>query len=341
MVVKSLTIKSYAAKAQGQALEPYEYEAQPLGPWDVEVAITHCGICHSDLHLLTNDWGISNYPLIPGHEIIGHITEMGENITELSIGQRVGIGWQRSSCMHCEWCHQGEENLCLTQEATCVDHPGGFAEKIHADGRFAFPIPDALPSEQAAPLLCGGATVFSPFIQHKIMPTSRVGVIGIGGLGHLALQFANAFGCEVTAFSSHADKKDEALSLGAHHFISSTDSSALEAAVNTLDFIICTTMTPLNWEAYLAVLRPKGVLCFVGAQSSTIDVPFMSILVGRKSVCASNIASCPDIKAMLRFAADHKIRAQIELFPMNNLNQAIEKLKAGKVRYRAVLTNKH
>lgn len=334
-----MPIPCFAAKAKKERLVPYEYDPNKLGPWDIEVTITHCGICYSDIHLIDNDWGISAYPLVPGHEIIGKITAAGENVRQLRVGQRVGIGWQRSSCLTCEWCNLGKENLCFRQEATCVGHQGGFAKSIITDSRFAFPIPDSLESQNAAPLLCGGATVFSPFIQHGISPIHRVGVIGIGGLGHLALQFARAFGCEVTAFSHTPSKEEEAKHFGAHNFISSTDSKAMQQARNTLDFIICTVNTSLDWQGYLDILRPNGKLCFVGAVEKNISVPFTSLLSGRKSICASNIASRPEIKDMLRFAAHHNIKAQTESFPMQDVNQALDKLRANKIRYRAVLVN--
>lgn len=332
-----MAIKSYAATKPKQQLEAYSYEGAPLGPHDIEVKITHCGICHSDIHLIDNDWGSSTYPLVPGHEIVGVITETGSQVKNFKKGQRVGIGWQRSSCMECEWCGQGEENLCIKQEATCVGHQGGFADKIRADSRFAFAIPDALASEYAAPLLCGGATVFSPLISHSINPTHKVGVIGIGGLGHLALQFANAFGCEVTAISSTPDKKEEALSLGAHHFLSSKDDKAIAKAANSLDLIISTSMSSMKWSDYLNILRPKGKICIVGAVEKPIEVPFFSMVFGRKGISASNIASRPHMNQMLETAAKHGIKPQIELFDLKDVNTAIEKVRSGKIRYRAVL----
>ena len=333
-----MNIQCYAAMAKNQALEKYQYTPEPLKPYDIEVNITHCGICRSDLHLIDNDWETSIYPLVPGHEIIGKIAKIGDAVQELQVGQRVGIGWQRSSCMHCGWCNQGEENLCFKQEATCVGHPGGFAQAIRADSRFAFPIPDELSSEHAAPLLCGGVTVFSPLLEY-VRPTSRVGIIGIGGLGHMAVQFARAFGCEVTAFSSSPDKKKEAEELGAHYFISSKDENALKKAANSFDFILSTVAVSLDWLVYLNTLKPKGILCFVGAVPKPLQIPVFSLLVGRKSICGSNIGSRPDIKQMLRFAALNGIKAQVEVFPMEEANAAITKLRQGKVRYRPVLKN--
>lgn len=322
-----------------KALVPYEYTPAEIGPYDIEVAITHCGICHSDMSLIDNEWGISSYPLVPGHEIVGNITKLGSEVKEFTLKQRVGIGWQRSSCLRCEWCTSGEENLCLSQEATCVGHPGGYAEAIRVDSRFAFAIPEALDSQHVAPLFCGGATVFSPLLHHNINPTTRVGVIGIGGLGHLALQFAKGFGCELTAFSSSPDKKSESARLGAHHFIATSSKEALKQAANSFDFLLSTVPTPLNWQEYLELLRPKGTLCFVGAQTKPIEVPFFTIIQGRKCVTASNIGSRPDIKKLLTFAAQHNVRADIELFAMKDVNQAIDRVRSGKIRYRAVLYN--
>jgi len=337
---KAKLIEGYVTKEAGAPLEAFQYESPQVGPWDIEVEISHCGICHSDLHLIKNDWGFSTYPLVPGHEIIGVVKQKGNLVTELEVGMRVGIGWQGSSCGHCEWCHQGEENLCLAQEATCVGHFGGFAKKIVADSRFAFPIPEKLTSENAAPLLCGGVTVFSPLLFHKVEATMRIGVIGVGGLGHLALQFAHAFGCEVSAFSSSPSKEGEAKRFGAHHFISSTNAKELERAANSVDLLLCTSSGEMNWEAYLEVLRPKGKLCLLGApKEGRVNVPIFSLIMGRKTICGSNIGSAPDIRKMLRFAAQHGIVAQTEVFPMSEVNTALEKLEKNQIHYRAVLKN--
>ena len=190
--------RAYAAHEQKGPLAPFVYEPGELGPNDVEIRVSHCGICHSDVHLVDGDWGASSYPMVPGHEIVGTVAAAGPAVRQLAVGQRVGVGWQCGACLECEWCVSGQENLCAQEEATCVERPGGFAERIRVDGRFAFPIPDALRSEHAAPLLCGGVTVYAPLARFA-RPSLRVGVIGIGGLGHLALQFARAMGCEVTA----------------------------------------------------------------------------------------------------------------------------------------------
>ena len=336
-----MIIHAHAAMAPRQTLYPFQYESAGLGPWDVEVAITHCGICHSDIHLIDNDWGISSYPLVPGHEIIGTVEDAGAEVKHLKKGQRVGVGWQRGSCLLCEQCLKGDENLCPENRATCVGNHGGFAERIRVDSRFAFPIPDALASENAAPLLCGGATVYSPLKNYGIVPSMRVGVIGIGGLGHLALQFANAFGCEVTAFSSTPDKEKEASSFGAHRFIASANLAAPKKAAGSLDFILSTVFANLDWNIYLQLLRPNGKLCFVGVPAAPIQIHIGALLGGQKSVCASVIGSRNTIREMLDFAARHDIQAKTEVLPLAEVNKAIEKVRVNKARYRMVLKTGH
>jgi uncharacterized zinc-type alcohol dehydrogenase-like protein len=186
-------IQGYAVHAAGAELHPYKYDAGELRPGDVEVSVSHCGVCHSDVNLIDNDWGLSKYPFIPGHEVVGTIAAVGADVQHLQVGARVGVGWQADSCGHCEWCRRGEENLCAQQVATCIGRNGGFAETVRVNARFAIPIPDGMDSGTTAPLLCGGITVYSPMRLQQVNPSSRVGVIGIGGLGHMALQFARVF----------------------------------------------------------------------------------------------------------------------------------------------------
>jgi uncharacterized zinc-type alcohol dehydrogenase-like protein len=289
--------------------------------------------------LIDNDWGISKYPFIPGHEIVGTVTLIGPAVRDIRVGQRVGIGWQADSCGICEWCRQGNENLCAKSQPTCVGRNGGYADSIRVNSRFAIPVPEALESENVAPLLCGGITVYSPLRNLLARPSSRVGVIGIGGLGHVALQFANAFGCEVTAFSTSADKETEAKELGAHHFVNSRDSAALKAAAGSLDLILSTVSADQDFQSYVNALRPKGKLCLLGASPSNLSVSPFSLLSGDKAIAGSNIGSPRDLHEMLDVAARHNIKAITESFPMKNANEAIAKVKKNQVRYRAVLAN--
>lgn len=316
---------------------PFRYDPGALRPMDVEIGITHCGICHSDLHLISNDWGMNQYPFIPGHEVIGRVNAVGSAVQLLKVGQRVGLGWQSDSCGMCEWCGRGMENLCPALEATCVHRHGGYADRVRANVQFVIPIPEALESENAAPLLCAGITVYSPMRRHDVNPSSRVGVIGIGGLGHLAVQFARVFGAEVTAFSTTQAKEDEARALGAHHFVNTRESRALKELAGSFDFILSTANADQDWSVYLQALRPTGTLCFVGVPPKPVTLPAFPLISGMRTVTGSPIGSPQQIREMLEVAARHRVKAKVELFPIAKVNEAIEKVKKLKVRYRAVL----
>jgi uncharacterized zinc-type alcohol dehydrogenase-like protein len=291
--------------------------------------------------MIDNDLAMAVYPFVPGHEIVGIISGFGSKVTTLRKGDRVGIGWQGKSCNTCEWCMKGEENLCpeVFQSGTWGNPHGGFAESIIIDSRFAFLIPENLASEDVGPLMCGGITVYAPFINYNVKPSMKIGVIGIGGLGHLALQFARAFGCEVTAFSSSPAKEKEARSFGAHHFVNSKDTDQILKIARSLDMILCTIHGDLDWNTYLTALRPNGKLCFVGVPSDVISIQPPSLIFGQLSVCGSLIGGRSAIREMLEFAARHDIKAQTEIMPMSDVNLAIAKLKDNKARYRMVLKN--
>jgi uncharacterized zinc-type alcohol dehydrogenase-like protein len=324
--------------AAKQALVPYEYEPAPLLRFHVEIDVTCCGICHSDLHLIDNDWSVSSYPLVPGHEIVGTVVQAGPDAPH-AVGARVGVGWQRSACFECEQCLAGRENLCPKQQATCVANMGGFARRIRIDGRFAFPLPPSLDAAAAAPLLCGGATVFAPLRRWGVKAGMQVGVIGIGGLGHLALRFLQALGVESTAFTSSPDKRDEAMRLGASHAASSTHAGELRGQAGKFDFLLCTVPARLDWIAYLQALKPNGTLCLVGAPPGLMQFPAAQLLTGQRTICGSDIGSPAAIREMLVFAAEHGIGAQIEKAPMADVNVALQRVRDNKVRYRMVLEN--
>lgn len=332
-------IQGLAVHAAGAELLPFHYDPGKLGSQEVEIAISHCGICHSDLHLISNDWGISQYPFIPGHEVIGTVATVGAEVRGLEIGQRVGLGWQSNSCGRCEWCMRGIENLCPESEGTCVHRNGGYADRVRANSRFVVPVPESLPSEQAAPLLCGGITVYNPMRIHGVNPSSRVGVVGIGGLGHLAIQFARVFGAQVTAFSTSLGKEAEARSLGAHHFVNSRESKAMKEVAGSLDFILAAANADHDWGTYIQALRPTGTLCFVGVPPSPVTVQAFPLIAGQRAISGSPIGSPFRLREMLDVAGRHDVKAMTELFPMAKANEAIEKVKKSKVRYRAVLAN--
>jgi alcohol/geraniol dehydrogenase (NADP+) len=332
-----MTIHAHAAFAPGEKLKPYSFQTANLMPFEVDIKITHCGICHSDIHLIDDDWRISRYPLVPGHEVVGTISRLGSAVEQLKIGQRVGVGWQSGSCMSCEWCIRGEENLCVHDQATCVGRPGGFADRIITDSRFTFPIPDTLESENTAPLLCGGITVYSPLRHYQVRPEMKVGVIGIGGLGHLALQYTRAYGCEVTGFSSSSDKEADAREFGAHHFVTHSDKKKLNSLKRQFDFLLSTVYVQMDWNLFTDLLRPHGNLVFVGA-GGMLHIP-ANTLFSVKSVGGSAIGSRAMIREMLEFSARHSIKAVTEPVPMSKVNQAVDKVRQGKARYRMVLIN--
>ena len=333
--------QAYAASGAKNELKPFEYEPGALASNEAQIKVETCGICHSDLSMLNNEWGVSKFPLVPGHEVIGIVESMGVQVKHLKIGQRVGVGWFSSSCMNCEWCTGGEHNLCGATEGIIVGRHGGFADRVRTDATWAIPIPDGVNPESAGPLMCGGITVFNPILQFDVKPTNRVGVIGIGGLGHMALKFLHSYGCEVTAFSSSPDKEKEAKIFGADHFVNSSDSCSLEKIAGSLDFIISTVNVSLDWPAYINALRPKGRLHIVGAVMEPIPVPVFPLLFGQKSVSASPLGSPNSTRIMLDFAARHKIEPLVEIYPMDQVNDAMEKLRSGKPRYRLVLKNEN
>jgi uncharacterized zinc-type alcohol dehydrogenase-like protein len=330
-------IRAWAALSAGLKLERYDYTLEPLGDEEVEIAVEHCGLCHSDLSMIDNDWGFSTYPLVPGHEAVGKIVAMGSHVKGLSLGQRVGVGWTNSSCLHCSPCVGGNHHLCGDSMATISKHPGGFAERVRAQWIWAIPLPEGVRPEVAGPLFCGGITVFSPLMEYGISPTSRIGVVGIGGLGHLAVKFAKAWGCEVTAFTSSTSKHDEAKAMGAHRVVASNDPNEIASLASSLDLVMVTVNVPLDWKAIMGTLTPKGRLHFVGAVLEPIPVEAFSLIGGQKSISGSPIGSPASMVKMLDFCARHGIEPQVEHFPMSRINEALDYLRAGKARYRIVL----
>ncbi len=330
-------IRGYAATKPGGMLEPFEFDPGPLGETEVEIKVEYCGLCHSDLSMVNNEWGISRYPLIPGHEIIGTVAALGPDAQGLTLGQRVGLGWFANSDLTCDWCKSGNHHLCASAVGTIVGHHGGFADRVRANAAWVIPLPEKLPPQTAGPLMCGGITVFYPLLLAAVKPTARVGIVGIGGLGHMALQFAKAWGCEVTAFSSSPEKESEARGFGADQVINSRDPEAIKKAATSFDFILSTVNVPLDWEAYIGALRPQGRLHLVGAVTQPLTVPLFPLLLGEKSISSSPTGSPAAIATMLDFAARHHIQPTVETYKFSEINEALERLRQGKARYRIVL----
>ena len=331
-------VRAYAAHQAHSPLVPYEYDAGPLGEDQVDIAVKSCGICHSDIAMLNNDWGFTAYPIVAGHEVVGQVAAVGQRVTTLHIGQTVGLGWFSRSCLTCRTCLNGDQNLCPTIEQTIVGRRGGFADRVRAQAAWVIPLPEGIDLSKAGPLFCGGITVFNPLVQFDVRPTHRVGVVGIGGLGHMALMFLKHWGCDVVAFTSQA-KMDEALQLGARRCVSSRDSSAFGKLQGSLDFILVTATASLDWAAYVGLLAPKGRLHFVGAVPEPISAAVFPLIVGQRSVSGSPLGSPLNTARMLDFVARHGISPMTETFPMSQVNEAIRRLESGKARYRIVLEN--
>jgi len=330
-------IKAYAAfEAKGE-LRPFEYDPGELQADEVEIDIHYCGICHSDLSVIDDEWGMTQYPVVPGHEVVGKIAQVGDQVKHLVVGQSVGLGWHAGYCNDCALCHTGDHNLCGNSQATIIGHHGGFADKVRAAANSVISIPDGIDLESAGPLFCGGVTVFNPLVQFNIRSTDKVAVIGIGGLGHMALQFLNAWGCEVTAFTSSDSKKEEALRMGAHHMLNSRDEKEIETAAGRFDLIISTVNVKLDWNLYLSTLNARGRLHFVGATLDPLDINVFSLIFGQRSVSGSPVGSPATIAKMLEFASRHNIKPVIEKFKFDDINEAIARLKSGQTHYRIVL----
>lgn len=332
-------IRAYTAAGPGEPLELQSYDPGPPAADEVEIAVESCGVCHSDLSMLDNDWGMTSYPFVPGHEVVGRVAAVGDGVTRVAVGDTVGLGWFAGSCMACEQCMGGDHNLCAANEGTIIGRHGGFADRVRCREAWAIPLPADLDATKAGPLFCGGITVFNPIVEFGVRPIDHVGVIGIGGLGHFALQFLAKWGCEVTAFTSTGAKTEQALELGAHRVVDSRDPAALDGVAGTLDFILSTVNADLDWDRYLAALRPKGRLHSVGAVPSPIPAPAFTLLAGQKSVSGSPLGSPATTAHMLEFCARHGIEAVTQHYPLSRVNEALDHLRAGEARYRIVLEN--
>jgi uncharacterized zinc-type alcohol dehydrogenase-like protein len=334
-----MKVKAFAAHGKSEALKPFEYDAPDLRDDQIQVEISDCGICHSDIHLLDNGLGITQYPYVPGHEIVGKVVKAGPQVKHLKVGDRVGIGWQSGSCHHCEYCHSGNENCCAGMESSCLTQYGGYASHFQCDAAFAVKLPDGMDAKAAAPLMCGGVTVYQPLRYYNVTANQKVAVVGIGGLGHLAIQFLNAFGCEVTAISTSANKEKEAKELGAHHFINSSQAGAIEKAKNHFDVVLNTVSADMPLNDYINSVKPMGKFIMISLGTGSIEIPVPPLVLGQRIVGGSWIGSPSMISEMLDVCVRHNIYAKSEVFAMDKVNEGIKAVRENKVRYRAVLTN--
>jgi len=332
-----MKVSAYASHSAKGELKPLDYEAADPGPLEVDVRVTHCGVCHSDLSMIDNEWGWAEYPLVPGHEVIGEVVVVGKQVTEPKVGERVGVGWQSGSCLTCRYCRQGKEHLCNNREWTIVGRHGGFASHVRCQARWAVRIPKALDSSVAGPLMCAGTTVWSSLMHHGVRPGIQTAVVGIGGVGHLGVQFLAKFGTNVTAISTTRSKEKDARELGASDFIATRGTDELEKAAGRFDFILSTVSADLEWERFLNALAPEGKLCICGIPTSEVKFPPFPLIIGERTVCGGLAGAPGDTANMMAFCAAQGVKPMIEEFAMKDVNRAVQHVRDGKARYRAVL----
>ena len=332
----NMSIAAFAAHQAKQPVQAFSYDSGELAPDDVRIEVTHCGICHSDVSLIDDEHGMAQFPVVAGHEIVGKVSAKGSAVAHLAVGERVGVGPLRGACLHCEACIGGFDNLCAERQFTILGHHGGFANAVQLPAAFAFSLPDQLESAVAAPLLCAGLTVYAPLARHA-QPGDHVGVMGIGGLGHIAIQIAHRRGCEVTVFSTSPGKAEEAKRFGAHHFVNVRDNQELANATATLDLLLSTTYASVKWSDYLPLLRPNGHLCNVGASMDPFDVPLGLLTLTQTTISGSSAGSRADMRAMLAFCARHEIAPKIERMSMAEINAALDRVRGRQARYRIVV----
>ncbi|XP_015963337.1 8-hydroxygeraniol dehydrogenase-like [Arachis duranensis] len=336
----------WAARDPSGVLSPFNFSRRETGEQDVAFKVMYCGICHSDLHMLKNEWGNTTFPIVPGHEIAGVVTEVGSKVQNFKVGDKVGVGVLVGSCNSCQGCAANLENFCpqmiLTYSAKNKDGTityGGYSDSMVVDERFAIRIPDNLPLDVAAPLLCAGITVYSPLRYFGLdKPGLHVGVVGLGGLGHVAVKFAKAFGAKVTVISTSPNKQKEAIErLGADSFLLSKDQDQMKAAMYSLDGIIDSVSAVHPLAPLLALLKPNGKLVMVGLPEKPLELPMFSLCTGRKMIAGSCIGGLKETQEMIDFAAKHNVKPEIEVIAMDYVNTAMERLAKADVKYRFVI----
>jgi uncharacterized zinc-type alcohol dehydrogenase-like protein len=332
------TVVGYAAKSAGEPLELFTYEAPELGDHDVRASVSHCGLCYSDIHAIDDDYGVFSFPFVGGHEIVGYVSAAGPAVAGLKVGDRVGIGWQGRSCGSCEWCVQGEVQLCqeIGDCGTWTPY-GGFSSSVVVDARFVYPLSEDMAPEVAAVLLCAGITVYNALRGYVAGSEQKVGIVGVGGLGHLAIQFAHALGNEVTVISSSPGKRDEALAWGADRFVLAGDKPAMKQLDYYLDLLLCTAHGELNWEDLFMTLKKRGRIVLIGFPE--MDFNPTDLVAHELSITGSFVGNPRTMREMLSFAQTHGIKPRIEVMPMSEVNEAIRRVRENRARYRIVLVN--
>jgi uncharacterized zinc-type alcohol dehydrogenase-like protein len=340
-----LKVNAYAAPSATEPLEPITIERRDVGPKDVLIAIRYAGVCHSDIHTVRGEWGPITYPQVVGHEIVGEVVEVGAEVTKHAVGDRVGVGCMVNSCRECENCKAGMENYCLkgnTQTYASVDRDGtitqgGYSTHVVVDEDFVLRVPEAIPYEAAAPLLCAGITTYSPLAHWNAGPGKRVAVVGMGGLGHMAVKIAAAMGAEVTVLSRTLAKRDDALAFGATAHHATADDATFETLANRFDLIVNTVSAPLELDRYLSLLRLDGTMVNVGAPPQPLPITVFTLFGNRRSFAGSGIGSIAETQEMLDFCAEHGIAPEVEMISADKINDAYERVLSSDVRYRFVI----
>ncbi|MFF9579576.1 NAD(P)-dependent alcohol dehydrogenase [Streptomyces rubiginosohelvolus] len=339
------TVAAYAAPRAKAPLERTTIERRPVGEFDILIDIKFAGICHSDIHQARDGWGEGIFPMVPGHEIAGIVAETGSGVTRFKVGDRVGVGCMVDSCGQCDACLMGREQHCAegnTQTYNALDRSGeptygGYSTHLVVTEKFAVSIPEGIALDEAAPLLCAGITTYSPLKRWGAGPGKKVAVVGLGGLGHMAVKIAHALGAEVTVLSQSLRKKDDGLKLGADHYYATSDPKTFEELAGTFDVILSTVSAPLDFGAYLGLLRTEGTLVNVGAPEEPISLNLFSLILGNRSIAGSAIGGIKETQEMLDFCAVHGLGAEIEVIGASQVNEAYERVLASDVRYRFVI----
>ncbi len=338
--------KGYAALNAQSPLAPFSFARREPGATEIAVEILYCGVCHSDLHMARNEWGQSIYPLVPGHEIVGRVTAAGNAVTKFKVGGIAAVGVIVDSCRQCDPCKRGEEHFChegatLTYAATDrVDGSitmGGYASNYVVDERFAHSVPANLNLAAVAPLLCAGITTYSPLRHWNVGPGKKVGIVGLGGLGHMALKFAHSFGAHVVQLTTSLKKKEDALKLGADEVVVSTDANAMKAHAGTLDFILDTASAPHALDPYLTLLKQDATMTLVGLPEKPPAFNVFNLITRRASLAGSMIGGMPETQEMLDYCGEHNITADVEVIPIQQVNEAFERMLRQDVKYRFVI----
>jgi len=337
----------YAVDGLDSPFHTFQFQRRSVGDTDIQFDIQYCGICHSDIHQVKNEWGNSKYPMVPGHEIIGKVVKVGSKVTKFKVGDTAGVGCFTDSCRECNFCKDGEEQFCvkgasLTYNSFEMDKKtptfGGYSTQHVVDEKYAVKVSDKFTKlEAVAPLLCAGITTYSPIRHWKVGKGTKAGIVGLGGLGHMGVKYAVSLGAEVTVFSTSPNKEQDAKNLGAHHFVVSKNEDAMKAVKGTFDFILDTVSADHPIPAYVDLLRPYGVLCLVGAPPTPFTMGAFPLILGNKTLAGSTIGGIPETQEMLDYSAEHNITADIELININQIDQAYERTIKGDIKYRFVI----